>query len=243
MTDAELKKLRAYYRSLLGQQRVYEGVLSQNRMITSGPVALLNDEIRKLCEDFPDLVPSFSPEQHVSHRSTKEVYYRGDGILSYLSTVLGRLEVAIEESETVPVTEIREFGFIRDKDLRKIIERDYLEIQRAYIARCWKSVIILCGSAIETVLTDLLLQDAKRAESASQAPKHDISRWDLADLINVSVELKGVSGGVEKLSHSIREYRNLVHPGNEIRNKLAFGEEEAKISIEVLHIIHRDLSK
>jgi len=78
---------------------------------------------------------------------------------------------------------------------------------------------------------------------ATKAPKNpDISRWDLADLINVAVELKLVSAGVEKLSHPIREFRNLIHPGNEVRNSLQFGAEEAKIALEVLHIVHRGLS-
>ena len=106
-----------------------------------------------------------------------------------------------------------------------------------------KSVIILSGGAIEAILTDIALQNATQAKAATSAPKEsDVTRWDLADLINVAVELKLVSAGVEKLSHSVRAYRNLIHPGNEIRNKLTFDAEEAKIALEVLHIVHRDLS-
>lgn len=63
----------------------------------------------------------------------------------------------------------------------------------------------------------------------------------MADLINVAVELKLVSAGVEKLSHPIREFRNLIHPGNEIRNDLQFGQEEARIALEGINIVHRNL--
>lgn len=127
--------------------------------------------------------------------------------------------------------------------MQKIIERDYLEIQRAFVAKCWKSVIILSGGAIEAILTDVLMANERSAKSASKAPnKPDIRKWDLADLINVSVELEFVEVGVDKLSHSVREYRNLIHPGNELRSQLTFDEEEAKISLEVFHMIHRDLS-
>ena len=63
----------------------------------------------------------------------------------------------------------------------------------------------------------------------------------LKTLIDVSVELKLVSAGVEKLSNPVREYRNLIHPGNEIRSGLTFGAEEAKIALEILHMLHRDL--
>jgi hypothetical protein len=100
-----------------------------------------------------------------------------------------------------------------------------------------------CWGSIEAILIDLLLHQESKAKAATTAPKNpDIKRWDFADLIKVSVELTLVSQGVEKLSQSVREYRNLVHPGNEIRNNLTFGSEEAKIALEVLHIVHRDLS-
>ena len=136
----------------------------------------------------------------------------------------------------------REFTFIREQRLRELVERDYREVDRANSTRCWKSVIILSGGIIEAILLDLLTSDP-RALMAKAAPKKkpDINSWDLKDLIDVSVELRLVGQGIEKLSHPLREYRNLVHPGNEIRNKLVFGEPEARIAIEVLHMLHRDL--
>jgi len=95
---------------------------------------------------------------------------------------------------------------------------------------------------IEAILADLLQQHATAALSAKNAPKQpDVGRWDLADLIKVAVELKLVTPGVEKLSDPIREYRNLVHAGNEVRTGLRFGPEEARIALEVLNIVHRDL--
>lgn len=42
-------------------------------------------------------------------------------------------------------------------------------------------------------------------------------------------------------AHSVREYRNLVHPGREVRENLSFGREEAAIALEVLRILVRDL--
>ena len=138
--------------------------------------------------------------------------------------------------------ESREFPFVSDSRLRQIVERDYIEIQAAFAAGCWKSVIILSGGAIEAILLDILQRDP-RAGTASRAPrKSDPSKWDFSDLIKVSVELGLVSLGVEKLSDPVREYRNLVHPGNEIRSGLKFGKEEATIALEVLHMVHRDLS-
>src|SRR6266446_961512 len=174
------------------------------------------------------------------HQRAKQRILAGSGML--LEALEEYRQSATEES--TPVTQTKEFTFVNSPELRKILERDYIEIQRAFIAQCWKSVIILSGGAIEAILMDFLLQNPSTAQASVKAPKGkpDISRWDFADLINVSVDLGLASNGVEKLSHSVRDYRNLIHPGNEIRNKLTFNAEEAKIALEVLHIVHRDCS-
>lgn len=144
----------------------------------------------------------------------------------------------------LPVSEApsRDFSFIKDEGLRKIIERDYEEIQRAVSARCWKSVMILCGGAIEAILLDCLSQNIEKSSLAKSAPKGNIERWSLEELIKVSRELELIEPGVDRLSQSVRTYRNLVHPSNELTNRLKVGAEEAKIALEVLHMLHRDFS-
>ncbi len=239
MNQEQNKKLRSYYHSLVGQQQ-FLNTLTGGSLISSMAVKPLLTELALLKKEFPDLVP-FDPEPGQLKVGSKVNLI---AVMGMLSMALGRLQAALEESTNVPVTEKREFGFVSNSNLKAIIERDYEEIQRAFISNCWKSVIILCGGSIEAILTDLLLTNKTAAMSAKSAPKgHDITRWDLSELIDVSVELKLVSAGMQKLSHPLREYRNLVHPGNEIRNKLDFGAEEAKIAVELLHILHRDLTR
>lgn len=260
MNSDELKKLRQFYHSLLGQQRILEGISSV--FVRGDSILPLEHELQQLNGEFPSLMPAFNKNYYYSRASDSprsyilgspvrqdstqggEVTYDLTAIRSYIAILIGKLQVVIEQPSDIPVTEKRQFAFIKDSDLRTIIERDYSEIQRAYISNCWKSVIILCGGAIEAILTDLLTSNETAAKSAKSAPKRpDFTRWDLSELISVAVELNLVSTGVEKLSHSLREYRNLVHPGNELRNQLRFGAEEAKIAVEVLNIVHRDLAE
>lgn len=238
----DLLRLRQYYHSLLGQQKIFDQCQQGN--INHYPVNTLKQEIDELLSNFPNSVPPFNPQDFYSHvPGGKSSYYNCAGIRSYLSRVLGRLMIAIDEPRVTPVTEKRDFSFLHDSELRSIIERDFSEIQRAFISRCWKSVIILCGAAIEAVLADLLMVNSVQAMASAKAPdQQDITRWDLFDLIEVCVDLKLVTQGVEKLSHPIREYRNLVHPGRELREKLVFDAEEARIALEVLNIVFRDLS-
>jgi hypothetical protein len=241
MNADELKRLRQFYHSLLGLQVIFNGLSGPN--VDQKSLIPLEAEIQNLNNEFPGLFPKFDKHNYFSHSSGGAVYYNLTAIQSLITMIIGRLQISIEESKDTPITEIRQFIFIKDLNLRAIVERDYSEIQKAYISQCWKSVIILSGGAIEAILTDLLISNETSAKSSKSAPKTtDITRWDLSNLIDVSVELKLVSSGVEKLSHSIREYRNLVHPGNEVRNKLKFDAEEAKIALEVLKIVHRDLT-
>lgn len=237
MDSEQLKKLRQFYHSLLEQQRWFDR-LSGGTFIDRVAILPLLAEFSQLNSEFPDLIPTFDIDDYGRGNN-----YNFIGIRSYLASAIGRLRIAIEEPTDNPITEKRQFKFISNPDLRAIIERDYGELQRAYISECWKSVIILCGGAIEAILTDLLIQNQTAAKAAKSAPKNsDITRWDLSKFIDVAVEISLVSAGVEKLSHSIREYRNLVHPGNELRSKLRFDAEEAKIAVEVLNIVQRDLS-
>lgn len=242
MDADEIKKLRRFYHSLLGHQQILERISGD--FVRGKSILPLEDELRQLNEEFPSLMPPFNKHNYYSHNTPDgNTIYQLTAIQAYVAGALGRLQVEMEQPTSIPVTEERQFTFVSDSALRKIIERDYIEIQKAYISECWKSVIILCGGTIEAILLDLLVSDETAAKAAESAPKNpDITYWDLSSLIKVAVELILVSESVEKLSNPIREYRNLVHPGNELRNKLRFGAEEARIAIQVLNIVHRDLS-
>lgn len=243
MTSEELNKLRGYHFSLVDQRKVFKDC-KKNTSIENYPVDILEAEINKINTDFPNILSPFNKNQFFTYAAINgRANYSINGVLSYLATAINKLRILVDDSGNSPVTETKKFSFIQSDELQKIIERDYQELQRAYIAKCWKSTIILSGGSIEAILIDLLQQNLSDALSSLSAPKDtDITKWDLSDLIKVSVELKLLSPSIDKLSHSVREYRNLIHPGNEIRNKLVIEEEEAKIAIEILNILHRELA-
>jgi len=241
MTAHEMRRLRAFYKTLLRFDKIFGP--EEGTHIQSPSVVVFFDEVARFRSDFPNLLQPAEAFSFYSYRNNQGDWYTVPGIRAFLATALSTVEAELDQDESSLIFETREFTFIADTGLRLILKRDYLEVQRAFIAKCWKSVIILCGSAIEAILTDLLLKNAAQAQTSVKAPKGaDFTRWGLADLIEVAVDLDLVSAGVHKLSHSVRDYRNLIHPGNEVRNKLTFDAEEAKIALEILHILHRDLS-
>lgn len=237
--EKDIKKIRYYYHALMEQKKVMDE--NKPKFVHRSTVGVLENTLNEIEKDFPGLVPKFN------RREFSGIYtdtYHYIGISSFIGTAISKLKIEIEESEITPVIESRDFLFINDNELRKIIERDYSEIQRAFVAQCWKSVIIMCGSAMEAILLDLLKQDEEKAKSSQKAPgETSLGKWSLNNLIEVAIDLKLVTEGIAKLSHPVREYRNIIHPGNEIRNKIDFDKEEARIAIEVLNILHRDLLK
>ena len=239
MNVDEHKKLMGFYKSLSEQKRFFDTLKGGTRIRVISVRPCLN-EIKHIQNEYPDLVP-FDVDYYGRLQGSQYIDYIA--FRSNLAKVITRLESEIDQTADISVTEKLQFPFIVDSTLRSIVERDYEEIQKASISNCYKSVIILCGGTIEAILTDVLLKNKPQATSSESAPRiKDISRWTFSDLIDVVVELNLVTVGVQKLSHPLREYRNIIHPSYEIRNHLQFGAEEAKIALAMLHIVHRDLS-
>jgi hypothetical protein len=245
MTTEERKKLRRYLKALQGFQTVLMERSGKNVGVVNEQFAqTMAPQIYEMYGAFPNLIPYFTLERHVQERDGDGVWYNVDSLRAYLHSATAGLDVELSEADEAPVTETRTFGFINDPAIRSILERDYSEVQRAYVAKCWKASIVLAGGLIEAMLVDRLKANQAQAMASAKAPpknKSDIERWDLYDLILVATDLGYITPGTDRLSHPLREYRNLVHAGNEVRNKLILGQEEARIALEIVHLVYRDL--
>ncbi len=153
-----------------------------------------------------------------------------------------------EKIEIDKEIEIPDFDFIKLKELIPILQRDYEEIIKSIKSECWKSAIILCGSAIEGILFDLLKQDESNAMSSKHAQKDKqgnvipLDEWGLTALINTASSLNLISKGIKGLSHTIKEFRNLIHPTKEIAGEYTLKKEEADSAFAILNILIRDSS-
>lgn len=171
-----------------------------------------------------------------------ESFYKIDGLLIRVIKDLGTIKTMLETEESSPVSPSKDFSFVNDNNMKKIVERDYVWVNKCLAVEAWKPVILLSGGLIEALLLDALSVDIDKARSSSKAPKEsDLKKWDFEDLINVAVDLSVINPGAEKLGDAVRHYRNLIHPGNELRTNLKVEPEEAKIAVGILNMIIRDL--
>jgi len=139
-----------------------------------------------------------------------------------------------------------DFSFVKSDPLRRIAERDYSELHKVRSVQAVKSRLVLAGGLIEALLLDALQSDEPGARNSSKAAKckgKDLDEWPLSTLIDVAVELGLIGQTTRKFSDAVRDLRNLVHPGKEIRENFSFGQEEANIADHVLEVVIRDLKK
>ena len=112
-------------------------------------------------------------------------------------------------------------------------------------AGCWKSVVILTGGVLETIILSMLTRRKTKALKANSARgfRSDIQRWTLGQMIAVAEELRLFGPEIAMLPRPVKEYRNLAHPGDEIREGLGVSEASATASLHTLRLILDELSK
>jgi hypothetical protein len=231
---------RRYLRSFTGFVRDIDDRINQKySFIPDEVITQLREEIDDAVSKLGNVIPPFR-----EHALRRNLTFEPSPVRAYLRRVLASLETELEE---VPRGEVvgptLTFPFVVDANIRKIVERDYPELLTAFSASCKKACLILAGSLIEALLLDFALQNATAVHSLQSAPRQpDAHRWSLEELIDVAVAINPALAPAQTMSHTVRRYRNLVHPAAELRGNMRVELEEARVAISVVQIIHRELS-
>ena len=121
-----------------------------------------------------------------------------------------------------------------------IIDSRLAEARKALAAGAHLSVIFLCGSVLEAVLLGAAQKEPASFNRASASPKASdgsvkrFHEWSLAQLIDVSCEVGLLKPDVKKFSHGLRDFRNYIHPYEQMISGLTPDEHTAKLCFQVL---------
>ncbi|HZT04967.1 MAG TPA: hypothetical protein VFA39_22140 [Steroidobacteraceae bacterium] len=121
-----------------------------------------------------------------------------------------------------------------------IIDSRLAEARRALGAGAHLSVIFLCGSVLEAVLLGAAQKEPAGFNQASASPKNSdgsvkrFHEWSLAQLIDVSCEVGLLKPDVKKFSHGLRDFRNYIHPYEQMVSGFTPDEHTAKLCFQVL---------
>lgn len=104
------------------------------------------------------------------------------------------------------------FDYITAKELRESLEADFIEMRKGADGQAWKSVHVLAGSIVESLLIDYLVSTPKPSRS-----NKDPLKIDLAEAITICRSEGVLSARTADLCSVVRSYRNLIHPGRMLR--------------------------
>jgi hypothetical protein len=139
-------------------------------------------------------------------------------------------------------------GLNVDSALLAVLEQRLTEIQQAMKAGASLAAILLCGSTLEGLLLDVASKNPRHFNQALSAPKlndqvRPLYEWTLESLINVAYEVKVISLDVKKYSHSLRDFRNFIHPRQQAASGFIPDHHTARISWQVLQAAIADLRR
>lgn len=123
------------------------------------------------------------------------------------------------------------------------------ELKKCFSAKAHLSVIFLSGSSLEGILLGIALKLPKEFNQAKSSPKDkdekvkQFHEWSLSQLIDVSFELGLIKEDVKKFSHALRDFRNYIHPYQQISSGFNPDHHTAKICFQVLKAGIFQLSK
>ena len=136
-----------------------------------------------------------------------------------------------------------------DTQFFSIINQRIEEIQNSLDAQIPLATVFLCGSTLEGLLLDVATKNIERFNRSETAPKDKegkikkIQDWTLDNLINTSHEVGFLSLDIKKHSHSLKSFRNYIHPREQAVQNFKPDMHTAKISWQVLQAALADLTK
>lgn len=178
-----------------------------------------------------------------------EIYL--DGIEAKLRKIKPNYNVVSESStSTEAVVHIPDFTiFSNHQEEIELLEKRWSEAQLCINFQAYLSAIILMGSILEALLLITLKRFPKESNTCSIAPKDkktnkskQFSEWKLSEMIEVAHHLRWINSDRKEYSHALRDFRNLIHPREQIKTQIYPDYNTCKISFHVLEATVQDLS-
>lgn len=138
------------------------------------------------------------------------------------------------------------FDKVGDVAIRNIVVRDIRECVIAIAAQQDKTATILIGSILEAILFVSLTQAGVTSYTftgGKQPKTTTVEKMVLHELLTVARELDMITENGFRLSHYIRDYRNVVHPAKELRESKDMSHENVLFMWHVFKQLAKELLK
>lgn len=121
-----------------------------------------------------------------------------------------------------------------------VLEQRIKEIEKCFFGKAYLATILMAGSTLEGALLGIANNHPKPFNTARAAPKdgngkaRKFQEWSLSAFIDVAHELRLVQHDTQKFSHTLRDFRNYIHPFQQMSSGFTPTEHTAKLCLQVL---------
>ncbi len=148
-----------------------------------------------------------------------------DGIMPYLRQMPPAFR--LQKQTTLPMEPTPQFSKINaDRIWVDVLRNRWDEAERCIGADAPVMAIVALGSILEGALRAVAEKFPSQTNQASKAPRDTQSGrtkgfrdWAFWDFVEVAEELGWIGAEVHRLGHALRDYRNLVHPAQQVGKK------------------------
>lgn len=134
--------------------------------------------------------------------------------------------------------------------LGDILAKRWEEVQRCVDNDAHLAATILMGSMLEGILLSVICRYPRESNLSVVAPKDlktcqvlKFHEWTLAQMIDVAHDLKWIDLDVKKFSHALRDFRNFIHPHQQMLQESCPDKDTCTISWYVVQAAITDLTR
>ncbi len=131
-------------------------------------------------------------------------------------------------------------------EMQEVIKMRIEEIKKCLKLKASLATIFLCGSTLEGILLSVAENHADKFKTIAKDKKWKVlpfHKWTLGNLIDVSKGIGLLHEDVKNFSHSLRKFRNYIHPYQQAVENFNPDENTAKLCWQVLKVAIVQISK
>lgn len=135
-----------------------------------------------------------------------------------------------------------------DGAITTVLKQRLEEIEKCLQAEASLAVIFLCGSTLEGILLGAASKYSELFNRSKVAPKNGgkvlrFPDWTLSNFIDTGADAGFLGEDVKKHSHTLRDFRNYIHPYQQMTNAFNPHKHTAQISWKVLQAAIFEISE
>ena len=154
-----------------------------------------------------------------------------------------------QERELRPISPPNFETLCLESGLGHIMRNRWEETQKCFETGAYLAATILMGSMMEGLLLAVFQRYPKESNQSKMVPLNHktgkpkyFAEWTLSEMINVAHDCSWIDLDVKKFSHALRDFRNLIHPYQQMTERTFPDKDTCNISWLVVQAAISDLS-